>query len=175
MLLVIIRVVSLRHIALCSPIALCHLLRRVALSPLTLLNVVCRLCHRHCVASSPPCLTCLVIAVSCVTLLSCRHRPSPRRCWLIVVFVPSPTCCCRLLRCMVSPHASCRRCLASPVALLRCIVLIHRVVAVSRVASCPSLAVLPLPSLVLRHFLYLPRLFVGHAVVVASCHPRLEP
>ncbi len=92
-------------------------------------------CHRPRVASSPPRLTCLVVAVSPVTSLSCQHRPLPHCCWLVVVFVSSPTRRRCLLHCVVSPHAlrSCR--LASPVASLRCIVLIRRAVAVSHV-SC---------------------------------------
>ena len=76
-----------------------------------------------------------------------------------------------MLRRIVSPHASRRRRLASPVASLRRIVLARRIVAVSRgrVPSpsrrCHLLRCIPLSPLT--------RLFVGRAVVVASHHRRL--
>ena len=173
MLLVVIA--SCRHVASCSPIASCRLLRRVALSPFMRLLVGGAVVRRRCVASSPPHLTCLVVAVSCVyyiiVLLSLPIAP------LLLV----GCCVCPLsrsplqflaLRRVVSPHAWHRCRLASPVALLRYIALTCHIVAVSRVAYCP-LAVSPSPSLALRRFVYLPRLFVGRAVVVALCCPRL--
>ena len=173
MLLVVIA--SCCHVASCSPIASCCLLRRVALSPFMRLLVGGAVVRRRCVASSPPHLTCLVVAVSCV--------------YYIIVLLSSPIaplllvgcCVCPLsrsplqflaLRRVVSPHAWHRCRLASPVALLRRIVLTCHIVAVSRVAYCP-LAVSPSPSLALRRFVYLPRLFVGRAVVVALRCPRL--
>ena len=113
----------------------------------------------HRVIAASPHLSCRCCLLRYIIVLS--TSPVAPLCWLVVVFVPSPTRRRRLLRCVVSPHASRRRRLASPVPSLYCIVLICRVVAVSRVASCPSLAVLSLPSLALRYFVYLPPHFIG--------------
>jgi hypothetical protein len=168
MLLVVIA--SCRHVASCSPIASCRLSRRVASSRRVVLThrvvpslasrrVVSlhaslgRSCRRRCVASSPPRLTCLVVAVSCViTSLSCRHRPSPHCFWLVVVFVPSPARRRSLLRCVASSPLTHGTIAALP-HLSRCCV-----ASCSPVASLPSLR---LPPASLR------------AVVVASRRPRL--
>jgi hypothetical protein len=156
------------HVASCSPIASCCLLRRVASSPFTRLLV-----GRAIVVVASPHLSC----------------PCRLLCYYIVVLLSSPIaplllvgcCVCPLscspsqslaLRRVVCPHVWHRCRLASPVASLCCIVLTCRVVAVYRVALCP-LAVLPSPSLALHRFVYLPRLYVGRAVVAASRRPCL--
>ena len=101
------------HVALCSPIASCHLSRhvasrRVASSPLMRLFVS----RTVVVASSPPRLTCLFVAVSRVTSLPRRHRPLPHCFWLVVVFVPSLTHHC--LRCVALSPLTRRVVVASP-------------------------------------------------------------
>ena len=82
--------------------------RRVASSPLMRLFVS----RAVVVASSPPRLTCLFIAVSRVTSLLHRHRPSPHCFWLVVVFVPSLTHRC--LRCVALSPLTRRVVAASP-------------------------------------------------------------
>jgi hypothetical protein len=101
------------RVALCSPIASCRLSRRVASrrvasSPLMRLFVS----RAVVVASSPPRLTCLFVAVSRVTSLPRRHRPSPHCFWLVVVFVPSLTHRC--LRCVALSPLTRRVVAASP-------------------------------------------------------------
>ena len=82
--------------------------RRVASSPLMRLFVS----RAVVVASSPPRLTCLFVAVSRVTSLPRRHRPSPHCFWLVVVFVPSLTHRC--LRCVALSPLTRRVVAASP-------------------------------------------------------------
>ena len=125
--------------------SLCQSCRRrciVAASPH--LSLRCRL-SRYIVAASSSPIAPLFLVGCCVCPLSYSPLPALRR--------------------IVSPHASRRRRLASPVASLRRIVLARRIVAVSRVASCP-LTVSPLPSLALHPFVS------PHTSLRRSCRRR---
>ena len=97
--------------------SLCQSCRRrciVAASPH--LSLRCRL-SRYIVAASSSPIAPLFLVGCCVCPLSYSPLPALRR--------------------IVSPHASRRRRLTSPVASLRRIMLVRRIVAVSRVALCP--------------------------------------
>lgn len=123
--------------------SLCQSCRRrciVAASPH--LSLRCRL-SRYIVAASSSPIAPLFLVGCCVCPLSYSPLPALRR--------------------IVSPHASRRRRLTSPVASLRRIVLARRIVAVFRVASCP-LTVSPLPSLALHPFVS------PHTSLRRSCH-----
>jgi hypothetical protein len=82
----------------------------------------------------------------------------------------SPSLVLRCLTSRVGPSPPCLTCriLASHHAHLTCRCHLLQ----TCIALCP-LAIMPLPSLALRCFVYLPGLYVGRALVVASLCPRL--
>ena len=125
-----------------------------------------RSCHRHRIASSPPRLTCLVVAVSCVTLLSCQHPPSPHCVGWLLCLSPLPLAVA--VSCVASSPLTRRAVAALPHLSHRCIALC------SSVALLPSLVshhVLPLPSC-RCHLLRCVTLSTSHLTsLVASTHP----